>query len=183
MQAQQILVEDIKTNFIKQLNELEKERDESERVEDKKKFQERIDSIKNSIKSLEKIGKKTFWDLRLMIWIVYIIGIVLIGLSIYNFLIDTSGSFVFLGMGTLGIVDIFAVLFYNPMNRLQKANSDLIQQIMVQISYTTVQWLRDKASETKDPDERNAINETAKEVKTDLSFMLNLLEKHLEIKP
>jgi len=90
---------------------------------------------------------------------------------------------VFLGMGTLGVVDIFAVLFYNPMNRLQKANSDLTQQIMSQISYGFLNKLRKMASETNDDDMRIAINAVAESIKTDLSFILDLLTKHLETKP
>lgn len=86
--------------------------------------------IKKKKAELEKLSKETFRNLKIMIWLVYILGFVLIGIAIYNYFTSENGEFGTTIFGTLGIVDILGLLFYRPIDRLQKANSDLSQHII-----------------------------------------------------
>jgi hypothetical protein len=172
-QIQRILVEDYKNDIIKDLYEYKKAESIPQEVKD---------SIDESIKAVEHIGISTFYDLRIMIWIVYIIGLILIGLSIWNFLTTPDSSFVFLGMGSLGVADILITLFYNPANRLQKASSDATQHVMAQITYSFTRKLRKQAAEKQDPVLNKQLNDTADKLLNDLKVIMESLHEHLEIK-
>ena len=170
-QVQQILVEDYKRDILKELYEYKKNTTIPKGV---------IDTVDDSIKKVERIGISTFFDLRIMIWIVYIIGIVLIGLSIWNFLISSADSLVYLGMGGLGVADVLLTLFYNPADRLQKASSDATQHIMAQITYSVTRKLRTQA--TTDVAQSKLCNEIADKLLEDLKVIMIALKEHLEIK-
>ncbi|MHA1689208.1 MAG: hypothetical protein ACTSUN_07715 [Promethearchaeota archaeon] len=168
MKAQKILMEDYKRDLIINLKKLEeKTRD----AEEKKK-------IKESIKEIEDIGLETFLDLRLMIWLVYLIGIMFIFLSIWKFFISPNDPFIFLGMGSLGVADILLTLFYHPMDRLQKASSDTTQHLMVIMSYKFIRMLREKSIENEA--EKELYEEIADNHLKDLEKIMNLLKTHLE---
>jgi len=169
-QVQQILVEDYKNDLLEDLYKY-KDTDIPQKVKD---------SVDESIKKVERIGINTFFDLRIMIWIIYIIGLVLIGLSIWNFLTSSEDSFVFLGMGGLGVADILLTLFYNPANRLQKASSDATQHIMAQITYSITRKLRRQAADTQNPTLSKHLNDSADKLLEDLKIIMNALKEHLE---
>lgn len=117
-----------------------------------------------------------------MIWITYIIGLILISLSIWNFISYPDRSFVFLGMGSLGGADILITLFYNPADRLQKASSDATQHIMAQITYSVTRKLRKQVANTKDPALNQRYNDSADKLLKDLKIIIESLKIHIETK-
>lgn len=80
--------------------------------------------------SLEANARSVFRDLRVMIWVTFVLGFVLVALSVIWFAFG-KGTPSVLGMGAVGVADLFALFFYKPMDRLQSADKDYLQQIVV----------------------------------------------------
>lgn len=156
--------------------------------EEQNEIKSNLDNVKQDMinldKSLGDLGKKatkTFGDLRWMVWIVFIIGLILILISIIKFIIDPSETPTILWMGSLGIADVLIVLFYNPMDRLQKASSDHTQQTLSIISYGILNRLRLNAASVGKV-RMKEMNRIAGCVLNDLKVILELLWIHLEKK-
>lgn len=109
----------------------------------------------------------TYRDLRYMIW-----GAFLFGLGL---LIVTIGLFIFaertlevLGLGTIGVVDWVAIFLYKPMDRLQKANADYVQQFTILKGWATTINLQLLAMNVDQPETitttANSIQETSIEI-------------------
>ena len=79
------------------------------------------------IERAQKKADKTYCDLRYMIWAAFLFGLGLLIVSIGLF-IFTERTLEVLGLSTLGVVDWVALFLYKPMDRLQKANADYVQQ-------------------------------------------------------
>lgn len=129
-------------------------------------------NIDKSVGDLGKKATRTFGDLRWMVWIVFIIGLILILISIIRFIIDPSETPTILFMGSLGIADVLIVLFYNPMDRLQKASSDHTQQTLSIISYGILNRLRLDAASV-DTARMEEMNKIAGYVLDDFKVILN----------
>lgn len=115
---------------------------------------ETVDSLLKMVKDIQDISDKgttearqkasiTFTDLRIMIWIAFALGLALIAVAIYLFVFEERTLEV-LGMSTLGIADWIALFVYKPMDRLQKANADYVQQFTILrgwAAFTNLQFL------------------------------------------
>ncbi len=89
---------------------------------------------KAELEELESRADRTFRELRFMIWVTFVLGLVLIGSSII--LSAYRGeSLQVLGLGSLGVADTVALLIFRPMNRLQQANGDFTEQLMIVASW------------------------------------------------
>ncbi len=80
---------------------------------------------------------KTYSDLRYMIWIAFLLGLILIIISVGLF-IFTERTLEVLGLSALGVADWLALFLYKPMDRLQKANADYAQQLTIMKGWATV---------------------------------------------
>ena len=100
-----------------------------------------IDSLIKMVQDIQDVSEKgtteardkackTFNDLRYMIWIAFILGLALIGVAIYLFVFQERTLEV-LGLSSLGVADWIALFVYKPMDRLQKANADYVQQFVI----------------------------------------------------
>lgn len=79
---------------------------------------------------LEETARNTFRDLRAMIWVTFGFGLFLLLTSITLFIFQERTLEV-LGLSGVGIADLVALLLYKPMDRLQKANADFSQQVLI----------------------------------------------------
>lgn len=79
---------------------------------------------------LQKRASRTFRDLTWMILVTFLFGLVLVTASLLLF-VFSDRSLSVLGLGTLGVADWLALFFYKPMDRLQKADKDYAQQIII----------------------------------------------------
>ena len=138
-------------------------------------------NITEDFKKLKTSGRGTFWSHSIMIWIIFLIGVGLIGLSVWNFVRDPTEPFSYLGTGTLGVVDFIGLLFYKPIYELQKANSDHTQHIMIVVSFSTISKMR-QVQMDKEEEIIKKINLIVENLKQDLEFTLDLLTVHLEAK-
>lgn len=93
----------------------------------------------------------TFMDLRIMIWIAFALGLALIAVAIYLFVFQERTLEV-LGMSTLGVADWIALFVYKPMDRLQKANADYVQQFTILRGWAAFTNLHFFAMDSKDRD-------------------------------
>lgn len=94
-------------------------------------------------------AKTTFNDLRYMIWIAFILGLALIAVAIYLFVFEERTLEV-LGLSTLGVADWLALFVYKPMDRLQKANADYVQQFVILRGWAAFTNLHFLAMDTTD---------------------------------
>ena len=99
---------------------------------------------------LQKKATGTFRDLRYMVWVAFTIGIVLIVISLLLFIFQERSLEVF-GLSTLGVADLFALFLYKPMDRLQKANADFSQQVMILKSWVLATNLQLRAMDVNEP--------------------------------
>ncbi|MGD0329862.1 MAG: hypothetical protein ABSB40_05350 [Nitrososphaeria archaeon] len=79
---------------------------------------------------LEANAARTFKELRWMIWITFAFGLGLVLTSVV-FFVAGKGTLSVLGLGSLGVADWLALFFYKPMDRLQEADKDYLQQMIV----------------------------------------------------
>jgi hypothetical protein len=101
---------------------------------------------------LESKAKNTFLELRLMIWVTFLSGLFLIGMSIYlSYARGTTVEAV--GLGSLGVADWLALIFYKPMDRLQRASADFGEQLMIEASWIMAVNLHLLAMRVGDPKE------------------------------
>jgi len=175
-QVQQILLNDFQVQTLNTLDKLKL----IEGIDDKD-VQGFTDNIKKDFAKLKSSGRGTFWSHSIMIWIIFLIGIVFIGLSIWNFLQDPTEPFSYIGTGALGVIDFFGLMLYKPLYALQKANSDHTQHIMIVVSFSTMSKMRQLQMEKPDGIVKK-IDEIVANLKKDLEFTLNLLTVHLETK-
>jgi hypothetical protein len=96
---------------------------------------------KTELDELKSQSTKTFTQLKYMIWITFLFGFVLVLASLILSLYMAFGGNVNgevelpLGLGSLGIGDWITILLYKPMDRLQKANADFNETIMITASW------------------------------------------------
>jgi hypothetical protein len=102
----------------------------------------------------EKARKKadtTYRDLRFMVWGVFLFGLGLLIVAIGLFIFEQRTLEV-LGLGTLGVLDCIAIFLYKPMDRLQKANADYIQQFTILKGWATTINLQLLAMNVSEPE-------------------------------
>jgi hypothetical protein len=113
-------------------------------------------------KAAEKKADTTYRHLSYMIWIAFILGLVLIGISIGLFVFSQRTLDV-LGMSALGVADWIAIFVYKPMDRLQKANADYAEQFTVLKGWAVSINLELLAMDTEDSE---SVKTAARNIKT-----------------
>ena len=113
------------------MSDPEREEKNKKTVEQLLRLQDEIETrARSQLGVLETKATKTFQDLRVMIWATFAIGILLIVTSLLLFIFQQRTLEV-LGLSTLGAADWLALFLYKPMDRLQKANADFSQQVLI----------------------------------------------------
>lgn len=103
-----------------------------ETIDRLKKLQEAVQEItEKQTSQLQSKATKTFRDLVYMTWITFLLGLVLVASSFVLFALFQQKTPEVLGLGSLGVADWLALFFYKPMDRLQKANADFAQQVII----------------------------------------------------
>jgi len=87
----------------------------------------KIDEREGEIK---KQADRTLLGLGIMTWAAFVLGLVLIGTSLALFIIQGKSLDV-LGMGTIGLGDLVAILLYKPIDKLQESDLKFAQQLLV----------------------------------------------------
>jgi hypothetical protein len=101
--------------------------------------------------TIKENAQRTFLGLMVMSWAAFALGVVLIATSLAVFVVQ-GRTFDALGMGTIGIADVVAVLLYQPMDRLQDADTHYAQQIMMLRGWALTVNLQLRAMVWEDPD-------------------------------
>ncbi len=99
---------------------------QKERPEERKRFLE---------DSQKKVHNVFIW-IKWMSIVIFIIGLFLIGFSIYYYIRYGMKAEV-LGLNALGVGEILALLLYKPMQRIQNALGDYQQNMMILFSWNT----------------------------------------------
>lgn len=81
-------------------------------------------------KELQQKAAATFRNLTIMIWVTFVLGLVLILSSLLLFVVKQQ-TLTILGMGGLGVADFAALFFYKPMDKLQDADKDFVEQLII----------------------------------------------------
>jgi uncharacterized membrane protein (DUF106 family) len=144
--------------------------DDDERMEANKETVAKLKRLQDDIQTrtqkqmavLQSKARKTFRDLRAMIWVTFLFGVVLIVAALLLFLFQQRTLEV-LGLGSLGVADWLALFLYKPMDRLQKANADFAQQVMILKSWVLATHLQLLAMNVNEPD---TVRAAAKNVRT-----------------
>ena len=95
---------------------------------------------------------KTFQELRYMTWVTFAFGLILLARSGLLSTLQPGKTVEALGLGALGVTDLIALFLYKPMDRLQKANSDLNQQAITLKSWALSVNLELLAMRVSEPD-------------------------------
>lgn len=123
---------------------------------------------------LKEKAARTFRDLRAMVWVAFTIGVVLIVVSLLLFIFQERSLEVF-GLSTLGVADLFALFLYKPMDRLQKANADFSQQVMILKSWVLATNLQLRAMDVNEPKSVIIAAENIKGLAVDLAKAIQTL--------
>lgn len=122
---------------------------------------------------LETNAARTFKELRWMIWITFAFGLGLVLVSVALFVVGNRTLSV-LGLGTLGVADWVALFFYKPMDRLQTADKDYLQQIVVVKGWALSINLEMLAMKVDDPE---SMIGASKNIRTATSFAAHSLHE------
>jgi hypothetical protein len=122
---------------------------------------------------LENNAARTFTELRIMIWVAFGFGLGLIVVSIALFVVSERTLSV-LGLGTLGVADWVALFFYKPMDRLQTADKDYLQQIVVVKGWALSINLEMLAMKVNDP---VSLLTASKNIRTVTAFVAHSLQE------
>ena len=131
---------------------------DDERAEANRKTVETLKAVQAGIETTTSVQldrvqvttAKTFRALGRMIWITFAFGLALTVSSLLLF-IFYQRTLEVLGLGTLGVADWLALFFYKPMDRLQKANADFAQQLIILKSWVLSVNLQLLAMRVNDP--------------------------------
>ena len=122
---------------------------ENQRLEDE--ILQYEEGFKDRMKDLESVSRgadETFKSIRKMTLAAYIFGNVLIGISIILFVFQVIAALQTpsvevpeylrtgaIGSGAIGVADLLGLLFYKPIDRMQKATGDFAQLQLISNSY------------------------------------------------
>jgi hypothetical protein len=102
-----------------------------------------------------------------MIWSAFLFGLGLL-ITTIGLVVFTERTMEVLGLGAIGVVDWVAIFLYKPMDRLQKANADYVQQFTILKGWATTLNLQLLAMNVDIPetitDTANRVQETSIEV-------------------
>jgi len=124
---------------------------------------------------LQSKAKETFQNLTYMIWITFSLGLVLIAASLLLFVFKGQ-TLNILGLGGLGVADFVALFFYKPMDRLQEADKDFVEQLIVLKSWALSVNLELLAMNVND---RDTVLTASKNIRTAASWSAHTLQDFL----
>lgn len=107
-----------------------------------------------------------------MIWIAFAFGLALVLLSTVLYVVGQRTLSV-LGLGSVGVADWIALFFYKPMDRLQAADKDFLQQIIVVKGWALAINLEMRAMKVNDP---QSLLTASKDVRTITLFATHALQ-------
>lgn len=95
-------------------------------------IQKRVDPdhFGNHEKDIDAKADRTLTGIGVMCWATFALGVILIVTSLLLFVIQGKTLDV-LGLGGLGLADVVAILLYRPMDRLQEADANYAEQLMI----------------------------------------------------
>jgi hypothetical protein len=127
-------------------------------------------------KELQQKASRTFQYLTIMIWITFAIGLLLIAASLVLSVFKQQ-TLTVLGMGGLGVADFVALFFYKPMDRLQEADKDYVEQLIILKSWALSVNLDLLAMDVNDP---KTVIAASKDIRTAATWSAHTIQDFLQ---
>jgi len=141
-----------------------------------KELQDRVQKLGlDKSNELQAKASSTFKNLTYMIWTTFLIGIVLMATSLLLFIFKQQ-TLTVLGMGGLGITDFVALFLYKPMDRLQEADKDFVEQLIVLKSWALSVNLELLAMDVNNPD---SVRTASKNIRTAATWSAHTIQDFL----
>jgi len=136
------------------------------------------DDIEKKMKELSDKSKGIFQLTTIIILLIFILGFVIIVLSLYSILNNPEDTYTGIGLGAIGVgSEVFALYMYKPMNRLNKLSVDYNQEVLILKNWVMTTNLYLLAMDVND---RNSVKEAADKLRQVSIETVDSIQRFLE---